>query len=263
MAKKCAFRDRKQVLRSNGEKKMMTCIVIDDEPLAREYLVDQIGKIHDLEILGVFGSPMGAGEIVKTGKIDLVFSAIQMSELSGTSFLKSLKKPPLFIFVTRDPTFAVESFDLGVVDYVMKPFGLDRLLKAVDKARTLLDVQRENMPSRDFLIIKDRNQSVIMPHGEILFIKSDKDYVTIATKEKKYTICQRLAKIEDALSSARQFLRVHKSYIVNLHFAKMINGNEIKMKGDVESVPIGVHYKAGLYSRLGIAGDHQRTGSSC
>jgi len=233
---------------------MIRCIIVDDEELAQEILVEQIDKIPDLELLGVYDSALDAMPIVRSGEVDLVFSDIQMPEISGVSFLKSLKKSPLFIFVTGDPNHAIESFELDVVDYILKPFGLDRLLKSVNKVRALLDSQNFNTPNRDFLIIKDRNSNIIMPYNEIYFIKSDGDYVTIATEEKNYVVCKRLTEIVEALNSAKQFFRVQKSYVINLDFAKTINGNIIKMRGNIGDIPIGGQYKAELYKRLGITG---------
>lgn len=233
---------------------MISCIVIDDEPLAQENLVNKINKIHDLELLGVFDSALDAMPLIVNGKVDLVFCDIQMPEISGVSFLKSLKKSPLFIFVTGDPTYALESYELDVLDYIMKPFAVGRLLKSVNKARALLEAQKTDLPDRDFLIIKDRSLNIIMPYNEIFFIKSDKDYITVSTMEKEYIMYKRLSEIEVSLSSARQFLRVQKSYIVNLDFARTVDGNYIKMKGSIEDIPIGGQYKAELYRRLGISG---------
>lgn len=233
---------------------MINCIVIDDEPLAQENLVNQISKIPDLELMGVFDSALDALPLISKGKVALVFCDIQMPDISGVSFLKSLKKSPLFIFVTGDPNYAIESYELDVLDYVLKPFGVDRLLKSVNKARALLEAQKTNLPDRDFLIIKDRSLNIIMPYNEIFFIKSDKDYIKVATMEKDYIMYRRLSDIEESLSSTRQFLRVQKSYIVNLDFAKTVDGSVIKMKGNIENIPIGGQYKAELYRRLGISG---------
>lgn len=233
---------------------MISCIVIDDEPLAQENLVNQISKIPDLELLGVFDSALDALPLMGQGKVDLVFCDIQMPEISGVSFLRSLKKSPLFIFVTGDPSYALESYELDVLDYVLKPFGVDRLLKSVSKAQALLEAQKTNLPDRDFLIIKDRSLNTIMPYNEIFFIKSDKDYITVSTMEKEYIMYKRLSEIEESLSSTRQFLRVQKSYIVNLDFARTVDGSYIKMKGSIEDIPIGRQYRAELYRRLGITG---------
>ena len=178
-----------------------------------------------------------------------------MPDISGVSFLKSLKKAPLFIFVTGDPNYAIESYELDMLDYVLKPFGVDRLLKSVNKARALLESQKTKLPDRDFLIIKDRSLNIIMPYDEIFFIKSDKDYIKVSTMEKDYIMYKRLSEIQESLSSTRQFLRVQKSYIVNLGFAKTVDGSCIKMKGNIEDIPIGGQYRAELYKRLGITGE--------
>lgn len=233
---------------------MINCIIIDDESLAQEDLVNKINKIQDLEILGVFNSALDAVSLIDTGKVDLVFCDIQMPDINGISFLKSLRKHPLFIFITGNPNYAVESYELDVLDYILKPFGLDRLLKSVNKARTVLESQSADSANRDFLMIKDRATNIIMPLNDIFFIKSDRDYIRIATLEKEYVIYKRLADIEDELSTARQFLRVQKSYIINLTYAKHIEGNLIKMRGSIEDIPIGGQYKAELYKRLGIIG---------
>ncbi|MEN5196969.1 LytR/AlgR family response regulator transcription factor [Sphingobacterium faecium] len=232
---------------------MIKCIVIDDEQLAQDTMVSHIKRIHDLEILGVFDNALDAMSIINSGKVDLIFCDIQMPDISGVSFLKSLNKPPLFIFVTGDPNYAIESFELDVVDYIMKPFGVDRLLKSVNKVRAFLDSDKTPPNEKRFLVVKDRSANVIMPYDEIFFIKSDKDYIKISTMEKEYTIWRKISDMEEALVSARQFIRVQKSYIVNLDFAKTVEGNLIKMKGNIQDIPIGGQYKDELYKRLGIS----------
>ncbi len=232
---------------------MINCIAIDDEPVALESMERQIGKIPDLKFLGAFESAWDAIPLINAGKIDLVFCDIQMPDINGVSFLKSLTKPPLFIFVTGNPNHAIESYELNVVDYILKPFGTDRLYKSVNRARAFLESQKTNLPHRDFFIIKDRSTNVIMPYNEIFYVKSDREYVTVCTTEKNYLMYKRLSEIEESLSSARQFLRVQKSYIVNLDFAKTVDGSYIKMKGNIEDIPIGGQYKAELYKRLGIS----------
>ena len=113
---------------------MINCIVIEDEPLSQEAIVRDIGKIQNLNLLGVFDNALQALSIIQSGKVDLVFCDIQMPEIDGVTFLKSLKNPPMFVFVTGNPEYAIESFELDVVDYIRKPYNLDRLLKAVNKA---------------------------------------------------------------------------------------------------------------------------------
>lgn len=233
---------------------MINCIVVDDEQFALDTIVSHIKKIHDLEILGIFDNALEAMPIIFSGKVDLVFCDIQMPDINGISFLKSIKNPPLFIFVTGDPSHAIESFELDVLDYIMKPFGVDRLLKSVNKARAFLESEKSSVNDRKFLVIKDRYANVIVPYDEIYFIKSDKDFVNISTAEKVYTVWRKISDLEETLAHAKQFLRVQKSYIVNLDFAKTVEGNHIKMKGSIQNIPIGGQYKAELYKRLGISG---------
>ncbi|WP_343569001.1 LytTR family DNA-binding domain-containing protein [Sphingobacterium sp.] len=232
---------------------MIKCIVIDDEVLAQELLVSHLRKIPRVDIIGVFDNAMDAMATIKSTAVDLVFCDIQMPDLDGVTFLKSLKNPPLFVFVTGDPNYAIEGYQLNVLDYVLKPFGVERLIQTIEKAGAFLESEKNNQPGLNFLIIKDRSSIIITPYNEVFFIKSDKDYVHIETFEKKYSLWKKLSDMEEALSNAKQFIRVHKSYIVNLDFAKKVEGNIIKMKGDLEDIPIGGQYRAELYKRLGLS----------
>jgi len=234
---------------------MINCIIIDHEKLAQDALVSHIRKIHDLEILGVFENALDANSLITSEKLDLIFCDIQMSDIKGDTFLQSFKKTLLFIFVTGNPNYAIESFELDVLAYIMKPLCEERLLKAINKARVLLEAEKTPSNDRKSLIFKDRYSNVIMPYDEIFFIKSDKDYIKISTTEKEYTIWRKISDVEKALDSAKQFLRVQKSYIVNLDFAKIVRGSHIKMRGNIEDIPIGGQYKAELYKRLGIAAE--------
>ncbi len=231
----------------------MKCIIIDDEQLALDTMMSHVKKIPDLEILGTFENALNAMPLISSNKVDIVFCDIQMPDINGVPFLKSLHNPPLFIFVTGDPNHAIESFELDVLDYIMKPFGVDRLLKSVNKARAFLESEKSSTNDREFLVIKDRSSNVIVPYDEVFFIKSDKDYIKVSTIEKVYTIWKKISDMEAALAHTRQFLRIQKSYIVNLNFAKTVEGNHIKMKGSIEDIPIGGQYKAELYKRLGIS----------
>lgn len=231
---------------------MIKCIIIDDEESAQEILVSYLEKIPDIEILGVYDSAIDAMKLLKSNEVNLVFCDIQMPGVSGVNFLKSLRNPPLFVFVTGDPTYALEGYELNILDYVLKPFGVDRLIRTIEKAQAFLESEKGSSPERDFLIIKDRSHIIITPHKEIFFIKGDKDYVWIYALEKNYNVWKRLIDLEEKLGSAKQFVRVHKSYIVNLDFAKRVEGNVIKMKGSIDDIPIGGQYKVELFKRLGL-----------
>ncbi len=231
---------------------MIKCLIIDDEELAREILNSQLSKIPDVEVLGVFSNAIDAMKMLTSSGVNLVFCDIQMPEINGVTFLKSLNNPPLFVFVTGDPNYAIEGYQLNVLDYVLKPFGIERIIQTIEKARTYLMVEKEKITDRNFLIIKDRSNIIITPYHEVFFIKADRDYVWIETLEKRYNVWKKLIDMEESLSTASQFVRVHKSYIVNLDFAKRVEGNTIKMKGSLEDIPIGGQYKSDLYKRLGL-----------
>lgn len=230
----------------------MKCVIIDDEELAREILVSHLSKVPIIQIVGVYENAMDAFGILKSEDVDLVFCDIQMPDMDGVAFLKTLKNPPLFVFVTGDPSYALEGYELDVLDYILKPFGLDRLIKTIDKAQAILNDDKGNNSDRDFLIIKDRSHIIISPYDEVFYIEGAKDYVWIETLEKRYNVWKKLLEMEEKLASAKQFIRIHKSYIVNLDFAKRVEGNIMKMRGSIKDIPIGGQYRAELYRRLGI-----------
>ncbi|MDQ1149254.1 LytR/AlgR family response regulator transcription factor [Sphingobacterium zeae] len=233
---------------------MIKCIVIDDEQLAQEILVSHLEKIPDIEIVGVFNNAFDAMKVLRSKEINLVFCDIQMPDLDGVNFLKSLKNPPLFVFVTGDPSHAIEGYQLNVLDYILKPFGVDRLLQTIEKAQAYLNLEKGTKPELNFLIIKDRSNIIITPYDEVYSIKADKDYVWVETLEKTYHVWKKLMEMEESLVNAKQFIRVHKSYIINLDYAKQVEGNIIKMRGSLDDVPIGGQYKAELFKRLGLTG---------
>lgn len=230
---------------------MIKCIVIDDEPLAQVLLVSQLKKIPDIEIIAVFDNAFDAMKFIKTKEVDLVFCDIQMPDMNGISLLKSLVTPPLFVFVTGHPDYALLGYELDVLDYILKPFDVERLVKTINKAQAILNYG--NSAAKDFMIIKDRSHLIITPYNEVFFVKGNKDYICIDTLEKNYNVYKKLIEMETSLSNAKQFVRVHKSYIVNLDFAKRVEGNVIIMKGSIQEIPIGRQYRSELYSRLGIS----------
>lgn len=231
---------------------MIRCIVIDDEPLAQDLLVSQLKKIPNIEPIAVFDNAFDAMAFIKTKDVDLVFCDIQMPDMNGISLLKSLSKPPLFVFVTGNPDYALIGYELNVLDYILKPFDVERLVKTINKAQAVLNF--DSSSTKDYMVIKDRSHLIITPYNEVFFIKGDKDYVWIETLEKNYNVYKKLIEMESSLANAKQFVRVHKSYIVNLDFAKRVEGNVIIMKGSIESIPIGKQYRNELYRRLGVSG---------
>ncbi len=232
---------------------MIRCIVIDDEELAQEQLVSKLNKIPNIEIIDVFNNAFDAIKILNSDQINLVFCDIQMPDMNGVSLLKSLKNPPLFVFVTGDPNYALEGYELNVLDYILKPFSIDRLVKTINKVQGFIASDKANTFARDYMIIRDKQYNFITPHNEIYYIEADKDYVNIWTRDKKHHVWRKLIDLEESLRGAAQFTRVHKSYIVNLDYADHVIGNTIKMKGSLPDIPIGGQYKTVLFNKLGIA----------
>ncbi|WDF70258.1 LytTR family DNA-binding domain-containing protein [Sphingobacterium oryzagri] len=233
---------------------MIRCLLIDDEKIANDLLLSKLTKISFVEVVGVFDNAFDALRVLDSAKVDLVFCDIQMPDITGVNFYKSLKNPPLFAFITGNPDFALEGYELDILDYIVKPYSMDRILKTLRKAQTVIRHRAANyIENQDNLIIRDRSHIAIIPYNDVFFIKADKDYVWIETLEKQYHIWKRLIDMEDILKSAQQFIRIHKSYIVNLNFARRIEGNTIKMKGSIQDIAIGGQYRTALLKKLGLS----------
>ncbi len=230
---------------------MYNCIVIDDECYAREALETSIEKVPFLHLLGSFDHPLPAMELLANKQVDIVFSDIQMPDLDGITFLKSLKQPPVFIFVTGIRQYAVESFELDVLDFIVKPFDFLRFLKAANKARAYLESTRSQIRSKDYLILKDRAAHTIVRFADIYAVQSNKDYVTVRTVEKAYLVWKTMSFMESNLVGDN-FIRVHKSHLVNLDFVTSVTAVKILMKGNLGDIPIGTQYRDGLFRRMGI-----------
>jgi len=209
----------------------MNCIIIDDEPMARNGLREYIGEVDFLKLLGEFEHPLKAMDIMGKQTIDLIFLDIQMPKITGTDFLKSLRQPPLIIFTTAFPDYALQGYELNAVDYLLKPFSFDRFLKAVMKAKTLLSKTNtpENSENADeYFYIKSDNSIVKIRLDEILFAEALQNYVAIHTTEKKMLSYITFSQVEKQLPADR-FIKVHKSYIVAFDKIKSVEGNIINI----------------------------------
>lgn len=209
----------------------LTCIIIDDEPIARKGLREYIGDVEFLHLSGEFENPLRATEALMNEKIDLIFLDIQMPKITGMEFLKSLANSPLVIFTTAYPQYAVDGFDLNAADYLLKPFSFERFLKAATKARALYKSGKS--PSLQPIIIEDEhffiksdNKLVKINYAEILFIEALQNYVAVHTINKKHITYLTFKSVEESLPQ-HIFLKVHKSYLVALSKIESIEGNEI------------------------------------
>ena len=224
----------------------LRCLIVEDEPLARNLLADYVKKVSYLELTEACSNPMSALEVLRNHPIDLMFLDIQMPEITGISLLKSLQKKPLVILTTAYSEYALESYDLDVVDYLLKPITFDRFLKAVDKASQRMMPQApatdQQVAERQdkFVFVKDGTKLVKINYDDILFVEGLKDYVTIVTKTQKIVSLQRLKALETQLPPEK-FFRIHHSYIISLKAVDTIHRGEVQIGQHM--IPISDSYK--------------------
>ncbi len=230
---------------------MMNCIVVDDEPLARDILVDFIGKVPFLKLKASCKNGFEALNVLQKEKIDLIFLDIQMPDMSGIQLYESLSYRPLVIFTTAYSNYAVTGFDLDAVDYLVKPFAFQRFLKAVNKAREQFKPREPHSSdvSHDFMFVKDGTKIIKVVYDEILYLEGMKDYVKIVLKEKKMVMpLISMQNIMEKLPQG-QFVRIHRSYIVSLSKIETVEKNRVVIAG--KWLPIGNSYKNSLMEVLG------------
>lgn len=231
---------------------MIRCLVIDDEPYARELLSEFIAKLPNLKLEGAYSSALGALPSLSKKTVDVIFLDIQMPDISGIDFLKTLDKRPCVIFTTAFSEYALEGFELDVVDYLLKPFDFNRFLKAVNKLTLRLEksgpvyASEKTQDRPDFIFVKDGSKLVKVELKNILFIKGTREYVTIYTRDKKIMSLQTLKNLETELPPA--FIRVHNSYIVFIPSVGTISKNELEIEGEI--IPIGITYKKNFLDRI-------------
>lgn len=227
---------------------MIRCIAIDDESLALDLIEDDILKVPFLRLVKKCRSAVEALDVLQSEKIDLLFLDIQMPDISGIQFLKSLPHKPLVIFTTAYDKYALEGFELDVVDYLLKPYSFERFLKAVNKAQEYLSIQEKNQvqPAGEesspspFLFVKSDYKLVKIEISEIQYIESLKDYVKIVVAGKPVLTLSSMKAIEEKLTGP-DFIRVHRSFMVNIRKIEYVHRNYV-MVGDKE-IPIGDNYK--------------------
>ena len=212
----------------------LKCLIVDDEPLARNLLVEYVRKVPHLDLVGSCSSPLEAIEVLRNHSVDLMFLDIQMPEITGTTFLRTLRKKPMIILTTAYSEYALESYELDVVDYMLKPITLERFLRAVDKAdersrvpqvTVVKQVQESVQP---FVFVKDGTKLVKIRWEEILYIEGLKDYVTIHTRQQKIVSLQRLKLMEETLPSD-QFIRIHNSFIIALQAIDSVHKDKVQI----------------------------------
>ncbi|MEO1515068.1 MAG: LytTR family DNA-binding domain-containing protein [Bacteroidota bacterium] len=223
----------------------MKCIIVDDEPLAREGIELNIQELNSLELVGQFENPIAANDFLNNNAVDLVFLDVEMPGMTGLEFIRTLKSRPLIILTTAYPDYALEGFELDVVDYLVKPIRLNRFIKAVNKAKEIYDLHQQKSNtvesiSNDFIYIKSERKYIRIFFKDIKFIKGLKDYVMLYTTKEKVMTAMNIKTINSQLPDSI-FVRISKSYIININFINAVDQDFILLDG--EEIPLGKTYK--------------------
>lgn len=229
------------------------CVIIDDEPLAIELIKDHISKFSDLEIVGTASNAIEGFELLKAQQVDLIFLDIQMPMLTGIEFLKSLSDSPKVIFTTAYREYALESYELEVVDYLLKPISFDRFFKAINKYFKTTESKSAAIPAgpgpeedSGYIYVNMNKKHYKVLFADILYAESIKDYVRIHTAHAKIVTKDKISDFANKLPP--HFLRTHRSYIVNTQKITAFTNQDIEI-GDLE-IPIGISYKQNVLKEL-------------
>jgi len=223
------------------------CIIVDDEPLALEVIESHLQKFKEIEIAAKCSDAIEAFEVLKKKNVDLIFLDIQMPQLTGLDFLKSLTKPPKVIITTAYREYALDGYELDVIDYLLKPIPFERFMKAINKYYQSVSepimVSGSNHNAEDsnsFIYVKADKKTVKILLNEIVFIESLKDYVQIHTSKTSIVTKNQISKLEEKLPQDK-FVRIHKSFIVSISKINAFTSNTIEIKN--KELPIGRNYK--------------------
>ncbi len=238
---------------------ILKCIAVDDEPLALDIIADYVSKIPFLELVMRTENPIEAMQLVQEGNIDIVFLDIQMPELTGIQFLKIAGNKASYILTTAYSQYALESYDLNVSDYLLKPIAFDRFYKAVEKVRNQNQKQTivstapaaevvvaptSTTTKQDFIFVKTEHKIQKIQLDDILYIEGLKDYVSIFTKTERVITLQNMKKMEETLPKG-SFIRVHKSYIIAVDKIESIERSRIAIAGKI--IPVGDTYREAFF----------------
>jgi len=232
---------------------MIKAIIVDDEPLALDVLETYVEQMPEIELVQRCENAFEANEALKNNDIDLMFLDIQMPQLTGIEFIKSLSNPPCVIFTTAYPDYAVEGFELDAIDYLLKPISLERFMKAVNKVSEKIATRQQQDSSSavdddgDYFFVKADKKLVKVDFDDIIYIEGLKDYVIIRQEEGRVITLQTMKSLESRLPSTH-FKRIHRSYIANINKIRAVVGNmlEVIEKGQTKHIPIGKNYREDL-----------------
>jgi DNA-binding LytR/AlgR family response regulator len=239
----------------------INCLVIDDEPLAREGLAGYVANLDFLHLVGQCESPLEAGTLLDTKEVDLIFLDVQMPKLNGIDFLKTLRHPPLVILTTAYPQYALEGYQLDVLDYLLKPITFDRFYQAANKAKVQWQLQQQarataaaptsdpSLPAAtdDHFFVKVEHKYERITVQDVRWVEAMQNYVVIHTTQGKYMTLVALKSVEERLPTER-FIRPHKSYLVAKDKITSVEGNQIFIGQQI--IPISRHYREAVIETL-------------
>ena len=234
---------------------MIRCIIIEDEPLAQDVIKNHLQQSGRFNLVGTYRNALEAKEAIAKEEIDLIFLDIQLPGMTGLNFLRSLINPPLVVFTTSYPEYALESYEFNVIDYLLKPISYERFSKTIDKiidGKIFKTAAGEIKPvNREYIFIRSNGKFFRISFSDIIYIEGMKDYLKIHTADHTIITHQTMGEMENILPPG-QFIRIQKSYIVSTAKIKAVSGNSVDM-GRV-LLPIGLNYKEKFM--LFIAGKH-------
>ncbi|MFT5384780.1 MAG: DNA-binding LytR/AlgR family response regulator [Saprospiraceae bacterium] len=222
------------------------CMIIDDEPLSVRVIEKYLANLPHLDLVASCKHAFEAMEVLRNKEVDLIFLDINLPKLSGISFYKTLKNPPIVIFITAYPEYAIEGFELEALDYLLKPFSFERFLKAINRVEAKMENKQPSMV-QSYLFIKADKKLYKVDFQDILYLQAYGDYVKIFTKDKMLVTKERLANVEAELPK-NHFQKIHRSYIIALSAIRFIEGNQVQV--EETKLPIAATYKEELMFRV-------------
>ncbi|MGE0077934.1 MAG: LytR/AlgR family response regulator transcription factor [Bacteroidales bacterium] len=225
------------------------CLIIDDEPLSQDVLKKYISDCPQLELAEIYSNAVDANVYLQSNSAELLFLDINMPKISGLNFFKSLINPPLVIFTTAYPEYAIEGYEVDAVDYLVKPFSFERFLKAINKVvekNSIAQLKSKNIGNS--ILLKSEKRVHKVDFDKIVYLQAIGDYVKVVTSEKNLLIHCTIKGLTEQLPTD-EFIRIHKSFVISINRLEYIEGNQVRIHN--ENLPIGLNYKEELLKRLG------------
>ncbi|MCB0735781.1 MAG: response regulator transcription factor [Flavobacteriales bacterium] len=230
----------------------MKCLIVDDEPLALDVLETHLKSYSDLELVARCTNAIQAAEILRNQHVDLMFIDIQMPEITGIEFVRTLENPPLLVFTTAYAEYAIEGFELDAIDYLLKPISLERFDRAISKAREYFQIKHGDEADKseledEHIFVKANQKLIKISYDEIKYVEAFADYVKIFIPEKRIVTLQTMKNMERKLP-ADKFCRIHRSFIVGLKHIETYNTSEVEVDG--KKLPIGKNFKETFMEKM-------------